>query len=222
MRNLYQKLEPREEDSFIPREETELLTKSVSQWPWHVIYWICVTIAIAEAILLSIPLSVEHSVKPPASQFDHVQVAFTNEESFSRIRDMEDLQIAWSIYTLPGYVKVTDPQAYAMVSYVDPITPEENIFVPSVFHQLSCLKDVQTLFVELQKGKTALQMTQSETSHTEDCFDYLRQGIMCGGDMTLGTQMTDESTIASVKHDCRDWGQIMEWQRRYSVASHGG
>lgn len=54
--------------------------------------------------------------------------------------------------------------------------------------------------------------------HVEHCFDYLRQSIMCAGDMTIEHALEPplgekrETTDGwGVKHQCKDWNEIMNW-----------
>ena len=79
----------------------------------------------------------------------------------------------------------------------------------------------------MEQEKPAI--TTSETAHMDHCFDYLRHGIMCAGDMTLenpdpvgeGLQSREDqrqtlswsgSSWAGTKHVCNDWGEITTWQ----------
>jgi hypothetical protein len=54
--------------------------------------------------------------------------------------------------------------------------------------------------------------------HLDHCIDYLRQVIMCHGDLTpitfewnieLDTYLAHHSTT----HECRDFGEIFEWAK---------
>ncbi|KAF7597360.1 hypothetical protein BBP40_006301 [Aspergillus hancockii] len=81
------------------------------------------------------------------------EIGFSNENEFSRIRSADDLHRGWEIYNLSGYVKFDKPEAYSLTPSVDPTTGERNVYLPSAFHRLGCLKDLQTLFVQLQNEK---------------------------------------------------------------------
>jgi hypothetical protein len=72
----------------------------------------------------------------------------------------------------------------------------------------------ENFWAVLRKEKT-LEMFEAELfkeqTHINHCFDYIRQGIMCAGDMTI------ESTIPKAKdgknkvdgmgmiHQCKSW-----------------
>lgn len=55
------------------------------------------------------------------------------------------------------------------------------------------------------------------TDHLSHCFDYLRQTIACGGDMSLEWPRTepDGKRFAvdgwNIPHECKNWEQIMEY-----------
>lgn len=53
-----------------------------------------------------------------------------------------------------------------------------------------------------------------ELSHIEHCFDYLRQNIMCAGDLTLEKARVDTDGHRrttdgwNTAHQCKDWEEI--------------
>lgn len=61
-------------------------------------------------------------------------------------------------------------------------------------------------------------MTEYETWHVGHCFDYLRQSLMCCGDVALEGQQTtfpgDPKQSGSdgfdAKHVCKDYGEVFE------------
>ena len=58
---------------------------------------------------------------------------------------------------------------------------------------------------------------QNHTHHIHHCFDYLRQSIMCSGDMTLESSAVEDdgSRITvdgwGVSHQCKNWDSIWEY-----------
>jgi len=48
--------------------------------------------------------------------------------------------------------------------------------------------------------------------HIGHCFDYVRQGILCAGDMAVEKSMkpTLPGDILGI-HQCRDWEMAIEW-----------
>lgn len=53
--------------------------------------------------------------------------------------------------------------------------------------------------------------------HEYHCIDYIRQSIMCSGDMTLDyAEVQEDGTRkgfsgANSTHQCRDWDAIVNW-----------
>jgi len=68
-------------------------------------------------------------------------------------------------------------------------------------------------------------MTEEETWHVGHCFDYLRQSLMCCGDVALEGQQTtfpgDPTQSGSdgfdAKHVCKDYGEVFEHLKISSV-----
>ena len=84
-------------------------------------------------------------------------------------------------------------------------------FGVSMWHQLHCLDHLRTVLVLGDDG----------SDHTEHCFHYLRQGILCAADTTLepggpsmrvpGGGLGQIATGVNVTHTCRDWRQVYDW-----------
>ncbi|GAB7336033.1 hypothetical protein MBLNU13_g08851t2 [Cladosporium sp. NU13] len=138
---------------------------------------------------------------PPLSTSFHLEPAFNG------IGDAPTVEKAWKIYDLPGYVQL-----------------EGQTYWPTVFHQLDYLSYLQDVYVRLYAGNSS-SLPDTEPSYlreVESCIDYLRQGAMCGGDMSLepqGGQATQakRSEQKTVLHTCRNWEQIAKWQKTYAV-----
>lgn len=48
--------------------------------------------------------------------------------------------------------------------------------------------------------------------HIGHCFDYVRQSILCAGDMTIEKALThpQNGDVIGV-HQCKDWEKAVEW-----------
>ena len=70
--------------------------------------------------------------------------------------------------------------------------------------------------------------TNSTSDHLEHCFDYLRQGIMCAGDLTLESARVekDGSRIQvdgwGIAHQCRDWNAIKTFAIEHRASNRSG
>lgn len=76
--------------------------------------------------------------------------------------------------------------------------------------------------MEFRGNSSNLGQREYKMKHMENCIDYLRQGSMCAGDMSLEPQDGQASQAKrrveeSVVYTCRDWDQIIQWQKLHSV-----
>ena len=83
-------------------------------------------------------------------------------------------------------------------------------FGVSMCHQIQCLNQIRQILLDGEDGMP----------YTEHCFHYLRQSLICRGDLTLeegGSSMVNpngEGTVAPTvnkSHTCRDWRQLYDW-----------
>lgn len=59
---------------------------------------------------------------------------------------------------------------------------------------------------------------EAHSQHTDHCFDYLRQAVMCAGDMTIEWAREERYgqepfTVDgwSVSHQCKSWDAAVQW-----------
>jgi len=91
--------------------------------------------------------------------------------------------------------------------------PEWRAFIPAMFHELHCLRTMQT----------ALQQPRSKRyhpaimEHSHHCFTYLIQWTLCSADVTLEpgdfTQRDFATERFGATHTCRDWQSIYDETR---------
>lgn len=105
-------------------------------------------------------------------------------------------------------------------------------FCLTVFHQLHCLVSVvSSTYSCLSRNDTNLSYkrgiqeafyrfikdpsTGPEFGHFNHCVDYLREGIMCYGDMALEGQSTYSSKERAngngSNHVCKNFEKILDW-----------
>jgi hypothetical protein len=90
-------------------------------------------------------------------------------------------------------------------------------FTTSVTHQLHCLHAVVEVVAAYTSGRLDKLPSDEEGGawHLSHCFEYLRQSIMCSGDLALEGQHTTfpprftGSDGWDAKHVCRDYGQVL-------------
>ncbi|QDS76522.1 hypothetical protein FKW77_005911 [Venturia effusa] len=92
--------------------------------------------------------------------------------------------------------------------------PGESVFQVDMFHQLHCLQRIRS---DLISAKWLYQLNPNRTDtdessrHTLHCVDYLRQAVMCQGDMTLVSTGVDLEFDHSPPRQCRDFEAIGRW-----------
>ncbi|KAI1820841.1 hypothetical protein F4861DRAFT_37605 [Xylaria intraflava] len=94
--------------------------------------------------------------------------------------------------------------------------------VPTMFHQLQCLRTIRREFIALTRsGAEARRFmsTRGPASSYDNvtyCFDYVRQSILCHADTTLHpvAQLTPDQKIIdgnALWHMCRDSSVLYKW-----------
>jgi len=115
-----------------------------------------------------------------------------------------------------GFVVVNDSQKYNLQPGKN--TSFGELYDISMFHQLHCLTQIRSYLFTLQ-----IAMNRNNTQeifdiilapkepHVFHCLDYLRQGVMCVGDMTIEwpREESDGRRFAvdgwGVQHQCKSW-----------------
>ncbi|VBB73883.1 Putative protein of unknown function [Podospora comata] len=119
-----------------------------------------------------------------------------------------------------GYVTVNKTSSRGQDSFDNLPHPlkeyPSSTFTTSVTHQIHCLHTIAGVVAAYESNR--LDMLPEEGAwHLNHCFDYLRQSIMCCGDVALEGQHTTfpEDFTGSdgwdAKHVCRDYGEVLEY-----------
>lgn len=120
-----------------------------------------------------------------------------------------------------GYVNVQNPSQYNNLPHPIHDYPNHTVFTTSMTHQLHCLYtileayNVQKVTLEASLRVDPVRMPW----HINHCFEYIRQAIMCAGDVALEGAATtfpgDEhgedrggSDGWDARHVCKDYGQV--------------
>ncbi|OLN92793.1 hypothetical protein CCHL11_06693 [Colletotrichum chlorophyti] len=126
-----------------------------------------------------------------------------------------------------GYLDIKNPERYDNLPVPLPEFAPRTVFTTSMTHQLHCLYAILESYAGLAiNGSASVDMHSHIPENTNGadgpwhlahCFDYLRQGILCAGDVALeGTQTTfPEGFTGSdgwdAKHVCKDPKQVYEY-----------
>ncbi|KAG6038305.1 hypothetical protein E4U41_004355 [Claviceps citrina] len=92
-------------------------------------------------------------------------------------------------------------------------------FSVAVMHQVHCVAVIKHSFMVYREDKTCRRDVDAE--HIDHCVEYLRQAIMCHGDMTLerpSSQTYPQGTTGwGNVHRCRDWDQLVSVVRKHAI-----
>lgn len=84
--------------------------------------------------------------------------------------------------------------------------PKDRAFFVAMFHELHCLRTFRHAIDDKKAPR--------DLYHLQHCFNYLRQTIMCGADLTLEdgdfTKTNWTMSRAGATHICKDWNVIYE------------
>jgi hypothetical protein len=67
-----------------------------------------------------------------------------------------------------------------------------------------------------QQGYAGIELTDEVAHHTAHCFDYIRQGIICGADTNLEGK-TEAGPGEGSPHECADYDAVLEWANSHSA-----
>ncbi len=119
-----------------------------------------------------------------------------------------------------GFIVIDSPKSYGLP--LGKQTSNGQVYDISLFHQLHCLSGIRKHLL-LLKGSIGRNNTQEiqeilldpEVQHIYHCFDYIRQALMCAGDMTIEwpREEADGRRFAfdgwGIAHECQSWVSIL-------------
>jgi hypothetical protein len=128
---------------------------------------------------------------------------------------------AWDRILPPGRGYVFSPNAHSDFGLPQgEVTKYGEIYSVTVFHQLHCLGMLRTNYWSLinkmsqEDPEDAKKLAEKHrhNHHANHCFDYLRQSLQCGADMTLEWPVEDPRTGKrnsvdgwNTAHMCKSW-----------------
>ncbi|RBQ92155.1 hypothetical protein VDGD_08198 [Verticillium dahliae] len=93
----------------------------------------------------------------------------------------------------------------------------ETFSTTSMTHQLHCLFMMGRVYAGVTESRTA-ELPADYHAHFLHCIDYIRQGIMCSGDVALEPHTPEDADDLGAKdggwnglHVCKDYGQVLEY-----------
>ncbi|KAF2633568.1 hypothetical protein BU25DRAFT_427067 [Macroventuria anomochaeta] len=139
----------------------------------------------------------------------------------------KDVQQAW-LNIVPeglGYVEIKDPTRHDNLPQPIHDYVNNTVFTTSMTHQLHCLYTIlnayNTMSVVLDSPFLKVNPIQ-QPWHVNHCFEYIRQAIMCAGDVALEGAATTFPLSSNgedqggsdgwdAKHVCKDYSQITKY-----------
>ncbi|RAR05089.1 hypothetical protein DDE82_004107 [Stemphylium lycopersici] len=140
-----------------------------------------------------------------------------------------ETQHAW-LSIVPGYVNVKSPSEYSNLPHPIHDYPNQTVFTTSVTHQLHCLYTILEAYnsMKLTMASPVSVNPVKMPWHVNHCFEYIRQAIMCAGDVALEGAATSFPGDAhgedrggsdgwDAKHVCKDYGQVYEYLEKETI-----
>ena len=125
---------------------------------------------------------------------------------------------AWDAI-LPAHGVVAVDRAWASAQQLPdtirlPSDDSKGVYIVDAYHQLHCLTIMRRTFYEMARGEPL----SHAATHTNHCFDSLRQYVMCGspGDTLLyswGRNITGDGQ----RRQCRDWRRLRDWAKEHTA-----
>ncbi|KAF3013785.1 hypothetical protein E8E14_010702 [Neopestalotiopsis sp. 37M] len=115
-----------------------------------------------------------------------------------------------------GYLNVKDPAKYHDLPQKLEGYASKFVVTTSMTHQLHCLYAIAEVF-SAYSGNVTSKIPQESPWHLAHCFDYIRQAIMCAGDIALEGKETTfpKGFIGSdgwdAKHVCKSYDEVLEY-----------
>jgi hypothetical protein len=126
-----------------------------------------------------------------------------------------------------GYVQVEDPSRYDNLPHPIHDYVNHTVFTTSMTHQLHCLYTILDAYniLSVKQDPSLIEMPW----HINHCFEYIRQAIMCAGDVALegaatsfpADPVTGEDRGGSdgwdAKHVCKDYSQVYDYLEKVTI-----
>ncbi|KAG4438772.1 hypothetical protein IFR05_005749 [Cadophora sp. M221] len=153
--------------------------------------------------------------KGPVPDLPIEAVIFGNYSDYSAAPTIEN-NVMWMDLLGPGmgFVSIKDPSKYGLLDGVS------NPHMPANVQNYGMM--IRTLYWQALRGDRNLKMAENdgleeEMGHVNHCFDYIRQGIMCAGDMSIEGAADERDgegphiSGVGMKHECKSWDGSRKW-----------
>ncbi|KAG4422700.1 hypothetical protein IFR04_004178 [Cadophora malorum] len=224
----------RDEDVFSDIETSMTVDEKSTHLPkakgWKSRCTIAITILVATALPIAFMATLAalrrtYTTDSPVPRLPTEGVVFGNYSEYSAAPTIEN-NVKWMDLLGPGmgFVSIKNPSQYGLPDGISNphMTPNVQNYGVSMYHQLHCLMMIRTLYWQALRGDRNLMMEENdgleeEMGHVNHCFDYIRQGIMCAGDMSMegaadqGDSQGPHISGIGMKHECKSWEASRKW-----------
>ncbi len=149
-----------------------------------------------------------------------------NDQAWNMLMPVSELtHLPWGVLTRQagdGFINIKGRSQYNLPPGKN--SKNGDVYDISLFHQLHCLSSIRSHMILLRGsiGRNNSQEIQEilldpQVPHMYHCFDYIRQALMCAGDMTVEWPRVepDGRRFAfdgwGVPHLCKDWVGRAQW-----------
>lgn len=187
--------------------------------------------ALVGVLIVAFPLALRHVISSiPAqtrtsklvSQLPVKQVIFERNSTFAAPSSPESDR-AWASLAPPGdgFILLSNSTREQNFLPLGKVTDEGQVYDISLFHQLHCLSAIRTHLFTLQAAMSRNNrdeifeiLLKPKEEHIFHCFDYIRQALMCAGDLTIEwpREEPDGRRFAvdgwGIPHECKSWVRV--------------
>ncbi|KAI6903449.1 hypothetical protein KC318_g2461 [Hortaea werneckii] len=224
----------KEEDAFYPdrrdRRQRYSSHSLLTVLPWLLTLLFGLS-TLALLVTHKAPLQIAGDVARISPAFNQEIITFQPNQSFIANLSTPDFQSStrqsW-LDLIPqgfGFLHIENPENY---TELPPPYHRHNktVYTTSMTHQLHCLYMIAGSWNDLAVNGYTPPKDEGEEDphwHIAHCFDYIRQAIMCAGDVALEGQ---ETTFPpghtgtdgwNVRHVCKAYGEVYDWLERMRV-----
>lgn len=226
----HQPLNPDEEDHS-PADDIAALRHALHRLK---LWLIAVSVLFGLALLMLAGARYGHKYFPnrlrwhrsPVPEIPMTSKTFNQDERFAQPASPTS-DHAWHSLMPPGmgFVTVQNPRQYKHLKPgLETRNKNEEVYGASLFHQLHCLMNIRKHLWGLETAAkshntSALETLYANQDHMTHCLDFVRQALMCAGDMTLEWPDFVKDDVGNavrvdgqnIPHQCRSWVSCLVW-----------
>ncbi|KAM3064735.1 hypothetical protein ACMFMF_011780 [Clarireedia jacksonii] len=153
----------------------------------------------------------------PLPKFSRVPTVWQPNEAYMGAGSRETNAHWQALMPEPAILWVEHPDHWKLGPGVGPDDDKDantNFYMVSVIHQFHCVKMIRKAYWILRDGLWEGQ-DDVESEHVEHCFEYLRQAVLCSGDLTIepSNPIPGITPISgwNVTHQCLDYASLREY-----------